>query len=455
MTTTVVAVMHDAHVCARATFVAARTAMVQVATTRRAAKAARNAAYAANRRATKAQRAANVAAKEAAEKHASIVRAWTARCAARAAARAAAAPMVRAAKKQAACIAKVVRAMRTAAILAVRATRMAAKATAVVVAAKAAIDKAYALSVAPCTPVVAPATVNVYSIVAFLAMTPCLVALWFMATFDIAVHASDKEDAKATAKAANKVHARIRAPRVPMNDEAKRASITLACANARASKAAKHAADAHAIALVGSVMSQRTIDARIAQGVEQREWNATRKANALRKAAHKEIKALERSIMGVTPVVQVRVVRNPIVAKLEGAHVKDKANRRLVANKQCSYPEAAGFRTSKLHPVMAPKTEANKAKREAAEKAAALVAARKAAKRLSREEWLLQKAHRQALKEQYIALRIAKVNRICTEVWYKQGVWVDTFLVRACNDSNHDTRVAAMTELLALVGVAA
>ena len=458
MTTTVVAVMHDAHVCARATFVAARTAMVQVATTRRAAKAARNAAYAANRRATKAQRAANVAAKEAAEKHASIVRAWTARCAARAAARAAAAPMVRAAKKQAACIAKVVRAMRTAAILAVRATRMAAKATAVVVAAKAAIDKAYALSVAPCTPVVAPATVNVYSIVAFLAMTPCLVALWFMATFDIAVHASDKEDAKATAKAANKVHARIRAPRVPMNDEAKRASITLACANARASKAAKHAADAHAIALVGSVMSQRTIDARIAQGVEQREWNATRKANALRKAAHKEIKALERSIMGVTPVVQVRAVAKPIVAKLEGAHAIDKAHKAkvgTVVTKQASYPEARGFRTSPLHPVMAPKTEANKAKREAAEKAAKAVAARKAAKRLSRAEWELQKAHRQALKEQYIALRAAKVARICAKAWMQKGIWVDRFLAEACNDSDHDTRVAAMTELLALVGVAA
>lgn len=446
MTTTIV--MHDAHVCARVSFVAARTAMVQVATTRRAAKAARNAAYAANRRATKAQRAANVAAKEAAEKHASIVNKWTARCAARAAARAAAAPAVRASKHAAASEAKALRAIRNMRLAAVRVQRMAAKASKTITTAVVAIDKAYALSVAPCTPVVAPATVNVYSIVAFLAMTPCLVALWFMATFDIAVHASDKE----VAKAANKVHARIKAPRVRINDEAKRASITLACANARASKAAKHAADAHAIALVGSVMSQRTIDARAAQGAAQREANAMLKAHKAKKAAHKEIKALERHIAGVTPVVQV--VR-PIVAKLEGAHATDMARRHVVVAKEASYPEARGFRTSKLHPVMAPKTAANAAKREAAEKAAALVAARKAAKKMSRQEWELQKAHRQALKEQYMALRVAKVNRICTEVWYKQGVWVDTFLIRACNDSDHDTRVAAMTELLALRGVAA
>ncbi len=259
-------------------------------------------------------------------------------------------------------------------------------------------------------------------------------------------------------------------PRARLNTAEVRAAITerdhqrylgriAALAALAAEEAALSAAEkAEAIALAKvahlALLSEATKAFRAAQGAEQREWNAALKAHKAKKAAHKEIKALERSIMGVTPVVQVRVVR-PIVAKLEGAHVKDKANRRLVVAKEASYPEARGFRTSPLHPVMGPKTEANKAKREAAEKAAALVAARKAAKRLSREEWLLQKAHRQALKEQYIALRAAKVNRICTEVWYKHGIWVDTFLVRACNDSDHNTRVAAMTELLALRGVAA
>ena len=442
MTTTVVAVMHDAHVRARASFVAAvaaRTAMVQAATTRRAAKAARNAAYAANRRATKAQRAANVVAKEAAEKHASAVNGHAVRVANRAAAKAYMAPAMRASKKAAACEAKAMRAVRNMRILAIRASRAAAKATAAIKATVVAIDKAYALHAAPCGTVVAPATA------VCVAMHDAHVR---------AYHAT----IKAANKAANKARAAIKVARVPMNDASKRASITLACTNARAANAAKRAADAHAVALVGSVMSQRTIDARATQGAEQREWNAALKAHKANKAAHKEIKKLERSIMGVTPVVQVRAVAKPIVAKLEGAHAIDKAHKAkvgTVVTKQASYPEARGFRTSPLHPVMAPKTEANKAKREAAEKAAKAVAARKAAKKMSRQEWELQKAHRQALKEQYMALRVAKVNRICTEVWYKQGVWVDTFLVRACNDSDHDTRVAAMTELLAIRGVAA
>lgn len=353
-------------------------------------------------------------------------------------------------------VVRLARAASLQAVLAMRAIRMAAKAAAAVRAAKlqatavvkAATTRATTATTARSTTADVRATRA--AIVAFLAMTPCLCALWFYATLHIATKAAMKE----VAKAANKVHAAIKAPRARLNDEAKRASITMACANARAAKAAKHVADAHAISTFGSVMSQRTIDARAAQGAEQRAINVMLKAHKAKKAAHKEIKALERSIMGVTPVVQVRVVR-PIVAKLEGAHATDMARRHVVVAKEASYPEARGFRTSKLHPVMAPKTAANAAKREAAEKAAALVAARKAAKRLSRAEWLLQKAHRQALKEQYIALRAAKVNRICTEVWYKQGVWVDTFLVRACNDSDHDTRVAAMRELLALVGAAA
>lgn len=229
-----------------------------------------------------------------------------------------------------------------------------------------------------------------------------------------------------------------------------------ALAAEEAALSAAEKAEAIALAKVAhlALLSEATKAFRIAQGAEQREYNAMLKAHNARKAAHKEIKALERSIMGVTPVVQVRVVR-PIVAKLQGAHATDMARRHVVVDKKAFYPEAAGFRTSPLHPVMAPKTAANAAKREAAKKAAALVAARKAAKKMSRQEWELQKAHRLALKEQYMALRAAKVNRICTEVWYKHGIWVDTFLVRACNDSDHNTRVAAMTELLALRGVAA
>lgn len=154
-------------------------------------------------------------------------------------------------------------------------------------------------------------------------------------------------------------------------------------------------------------------------------------------------------------MVQVRVVR-PIVAKLVGAHQKDAAHKAKVGTivtKEAHYPEAHGFRTSPLHPVMGPKTEANKAKREAAEKAAALVAARKAAKRLSRAEWELEKAHRLALKKEYMAKRAARINRMVTDIWFNSGVYVDDFHIRACNDSEYIIREEAYKELLALASV--
>lgn len=258
-------------------------------------------------------------------------------------------------------------------------------------------------------------------------------------------------------------------PRATLNDAAKRAAITerdhqrylgriaaleaLAAEQAALSAAEKAAAIADAKVAHLTLLSDATKAFRATQGSEQKEWNLVLKAYKAKKAAHKEIKKLERSIMGVTPVVQVRAPRKALVAKLEGAHVKDKANRRLVVAKEASYPEARGFRTSPLHPVMGPKTEANKAKREAAEKAAALVAARKAAKRLSRAEWELEKAHRLALKKEYMAKRAARINRMVTDIWFNSGVYVDDFHIRACNDSEYIIREEAYKELLALASV--
>lgn len=279
MTTTTI-VAHDAHVACRATFVAARTAMVQVATTRRAAKAARNAAYAANRRATKAQRAANVAAKEAAEKHASAVNGHAVRVANRAAHKAYCAPAVRAAKRAAACEAKVVRAMRTASILAVRATRMAAKVAPVIKAAMVAIDKATTRHT-----MVAPAA------------TVCVA----IPAHDAHVHAY-KAVIKATNKATNKAHASIRAPRVPMNTPEKRASITMACN-------AVHTAVLHAQVKSGNAISNAKVVARAAQGAAQREANAARKAATPAKVRGVQVAIVRTGPTKVKGPKRVRVVR--------------------------------------------------------------------------------------------------------------------------------------------------
>jgi glycerol-3-phosphate cytidylyltransferase-like family protein len=280
MTTTVVAVMHDAHVCARATFVAARTAMVQVATARRARAATRAATRAEVRATTKVVRAANVVAKEAAEKHASAVNGHAVRVANRAAHKAYCAPMVRAAKKEAAVIAKVVRAMRTAALIAARATRMAAKVTKTIATAMVAIDKATTQYT-----VVSPAT------------TVCVAAPMHSAHVR-AYHAANK----AAAKAANKAHASIRAPRVPMNTPEKRASITMAC---NAVRAAVHAAQAK----TGTSISNTKVQARLAQGAAQRAANAARKAATPAKVRGVQVAIVRTGPTKVKGPKRVRVVR--------------------------------------------------------------------------------------------------------------------------------------------------
>ena len=347
-------------------------------------------------------------------------------------------------------VVRLARAASLCAVLAMRAIRMAAKAAAV----KARATKAPAIVVPALVAEVHTVVEEGFSawhrgfIAAVHAYVPSVVVTRTCATASMSMH--DKVLYKAL-----RLGARRGATKAPVVYSLNSADVRLAITDRDTARAVCNKATAkvveHMVQTQG--ISLATAQVRAAQGAEQKEWNATRKANALRKAAHKEIKALESSIMGIVPVVQVRAPRKALVAKLEGAHVKDKANRRLVVAKEASYPEARGFRTSPLHPVMGPKTEANKAKREAAEKAAALVAARKAAKRLSRAEWELEKAHRLALKKEYMAKRAARINRMVTDIWFNSGVYVDDFHIRACNDSEYIIREEAYKELLALASV--
>lgn len=372
MTTAIV--MHDAHVCARVTFVAARTAMVQAAVTKRARAAARATTRATVRATTKVVRANAVAKKEAAEKHASIVGKWTVRVQARAAAKAAAAPMVRAAKKQAACIAKVVRAMRTAAILAVRASRMAHATTKTITATMVAIDKAY---------------------VQHTMATPTTVVCVGIPMHSAHVHAYHAT-IKAANKAANKAIASIRAPRTPMNNKAKRDSITLACTNARASKAARAAADASAIARFGSVMSQSTIDARAAQGAAAKAANAARKAGMPVKA----------------PRPHVVIVRS--------GPAKNKGPKRV--------------RVVRVHTV----------------ESALAQAAKKAAIVKAKEDKEIAKARRWALRKAAFAARKAAMEQIAADAWMNKGVWLPEDLLRAANDWSYSVRIGAFKEARAI-----
>lgn len=263
MTTAIV--MHDAHVCARDAFVITCAVAAQVMATakaRSARKAARAAMRVTTRAATKAANAVKVARKEAAEQYAS-------RCAKRAANKAANAPMVRAAKKQAACMAKVARTMRTAALIAARAQRAAASATKVIATTMVAIDKAYAQHT-----MVAPATVVVRSTRAVRALKGPTVGLTL----------EQKVAYKAMRLGARRGATKAPSARIPMNDATKRQAITLACRNAHAARMAAIALEAQARALNGIMLSPATIVARAAQGAAQKAANAARKAGTTKVA---------------------------------------------------------------------------------------------------------------------------------------------------------------------------
>ena len=390
MTTTVVAVMHDAHVACRVSFVAAvaaRTAMVQAAVTKRARAATRAATRAEVRATTKVVRAAKVAVKEAAEKHASIVRAWTARCAARAAAKAANAPSVRAAKKEAAAVAKVVKAANALRLAAVRVARATAKVALVIKAAIVAIDKATARAT-----MVVPATVCV-------AMHNAHVRVY---------HAH----VKAAAKAANKVHAAVKAPRPTLNSAEVRERITARDRARAAGRAAQRAAEAALLAAMvhkhqATGLSLATIEARAAQG------EAAKAANAARKAG-----------------MPAKVAR-PHVVIVRSGPTKNKGAKRV--------------RVLRVHTVES--IAANAARKAAIIKAKedkeiAIVKAK--------EDAQIAKAKKWALRKEAYAARKAAMEVIASDAWMLKGVWLSEDLIRAANDWSYQVRIAAFKEARAI-----
>ncbi len=385
--TTATTVLHDAHVACRAALPAQAKAFVGAyqsvccliaavaiaCVARRDARAERYTAYGEAHAATKAANAATVARKEAAEQYAS-------RVSRRAAAKAAAAPAVRADKRAAAVVAKLLKAANATRLAAVRAQRMAAKATATIEAAAATATCAAATSTTRAA-TTANARATRALMVAFLAQTPCLAALWFYATLDVA----DKAAAKEVAKAANKVHASIRAPRVPLNDATKRASITLACANARA-------ANIKAVATHGNTLSAATVEARAAQGEAAKAANMARKAGMPTK----------------TPRPHVVIVRS--------GPVKNNGAKRVKA--------------PRVHTV---------------ESALAQVA-KKAAIVKAKEDAQIAKAKKWAMRKEAYANRKAAMEVIASDAWMNAGIWLPEDLIRGANDWSYQVRIAAFKE---------
>ena len=354
MTTTTI-VAHDAHVACRATFIAARTAMVQAAVTKRARAATRAAARAEVRATIKVVRANAVAKKEAAEKHASIVGKWTVRVQARAAAKAAAAPAVRASKRTASMVAKVVKAANALRLAAIRVQRMAAKVAPVIKATMVAIDKAYALHMAPCgTPVVAP-TVGVAR-----TLKGPTVGL--------------SMEQKVAYKAA-RLGARRGATKAPvaysLNSAEVRERITARDRARAAGRAAQRAAEAALLAAMvhkhqATGLSLATIEARAAQGAAQREANATRKAGMPVKAPRPHVVIVRSGPAKNKGAKRVRVLRIHTVESAlaqsakKAAIVKAKEDKEIAKARRWALRKAAFANRKAAMEVIAADARMNK-----------------------------------------------------------------------------------------------
>lgn len=204
--------------------------------------------------------------------------------------------------------------------------------------------------------------------------------------------------------------------RVRLNDEAKRASITLMCMNAQAANAAKRAADAHAIARNGNTLSDATKAARQAQSSAQLALNAVR---ALARAIEPKKAHVAHTPVVHTPTTKVRAPKRARVYHM--MHTVESVAQRTAEREELALIEA---------------------------KHQASLAKHKADKEIAR-------ARRAAQRKLWIQLRAEKIARMCADAWYNKGIWVDPALAEACNDSDYSIRVSAYTELCALVGVAA
>lgn len=209
--------------------------------------------------------------------------------------------------------------------------------------------------------------------------------------------------------------------RVRLNDEAKRASITLMCMNAQAANAAKHAADAHAIARNGNTLSDATKAARQAQSSAQLALNAVR--------ALARMVETKPSKVSPTKAYIVRTANTPILGKLVGTHAL-----------------AADYKST--HVVHATCGAKVADVRGEIKTTSTLIAIRKA-------NDVAAKAAAWALRQERIAMRRERIARMCSSAWYNKGIWIDPALAEACNDACYEIRTSAMTELLLLVGGAA
>lgn len=229
---------------------------------------------------------------------------------------------------------------------------------------------------------------------------------------------SYKVIAKAVVRGARRGATKAPKQKVRSNSTEKRQQITLACKAKAAVRAAKTKEEATQMASCGNTLSAITIAARAAQASAQKALNAVRKLQAMLVPKKAKVDNEKNTITGIISV---------------------KADNVSVAEKAAEY--------KLTHKVSAPKNKICDAKDE--------FKTFKKVKEEKQKDLAIAKAKKAAMRQKWIQLRKEKIARICAKAWMEKGIWVDSFLAEACNDSDYAIREQSYRELLALIGVAA
>lgn len=237
---------------------------------------------------------------------------------------------------------------------------------------------------------------------------------WAILTASGIASFSCKVVAKAVVRGARRGATKPAKARVRLNNAEKRKELTLEYqvkAKANKAKDAEKASN-------GSVLSEATKAARAAQSSAQKAANAVRKLENMingKKTYTKKVKTITTGIISV---------------KADNASISQRDSWHKLTHK------VSGKGTKNANITAEFKTFA-KVKEE------------------KQKDLSIAKAKKAAMRQKWIELRREKIARICANAWMKKGIWVDSFLAEACNDSDYAIREQSYRELLALVGEAA
>lgn len=238
---------------------------------------------------------------------------------------------------------------------------------------------------------------------------------WAILTASGIASFSCKVVAKAVVRGARRGATKTPKQKSRINSDEKRKEITLTCRAKAAARAAKAKQEATQMASCGNTLSAITIAARAAQASAQKAVNAVRKLQAL--ITPKKVKVNnEKTITGILVVKSSRLslreeweLKSAFQGPVKGSNTKIADTRNEL--KTCAHIKEA-----------------------------------------KQKDLSIAKAKKAAMRQKWIELRREKIARICANAWMKKGIWVDSFLAEACNDSDYEVREKAYRELLALIG---